>query len=216
MIAAFSKNLAASGVHAKPFDMKRALSFFASIAVLLYLGRVLFEPVLASPSAQQIWVATWSSSQQIPEPRNELPLEDLRDTTVRQIFHLSLGGSALRVHMSNAFGTEALRFTSVHIARPLSTSSSVDRSIKRPAAELRGQTRRSCSARRRIHLRSRQSESRSAFRYRGNVSSRYPAVARIQSSGIAGDQLLRPWRRGQRSNSDRTQAGRSLVPGFGN
>jgi lysophospholipase L1-like esterase len=52
-----------------------------------------------------------------------LPLEDLRDATVRQIFHLSIGGSALRVHLSNAFGTEALRFTSVHIARPLSTSS---------------------------------------------------------------------------------------------
>jgi lysophospholipase L1-like esterase len=123
MIAAFSKNLAASGVHAKPFTMKRALSFFASIAVLICLGRVLFEPVLASSSAPQIWVATWGASQQIPEPSNELPPEDLRDATVRQIFHLSIGGSALRVHVSNAFGTEALRFTSVHIAHPLSTSS---------------------------------------------------------------------------------------------
>ena len=38
------------------------------------------------------------------------------DATVRQIFHLSAGGSALRVHLSNAFGTEALHITSVHIA----------------------------------------------------------------------------------------------------
>jgi lysophospholipase L1-like esterase len=105
--------------------MKRALSFFASIAVFICLGRVLFGPVLASSSAQQNWVATWGASQQIPEPRNELPQEDLRDATVRQIFHLSIGGSALRVHVSNAFGTEALRFTSVHVARPLSTSSPV-------------------------------------------------------------------------------------------
>jgi lysophospholipase L1-like esterase len=30
----------------------------------------------------------------------------------------------LRVHVSNAFGTEALHFTSVHVARPVSTSSS--------------------------------------------------------------------------------------------
>jgi lysophospholipase L1-like esterase len=113
--------------------MKCALSFFDSIAVLICLGLVLFEPVLASSSAQQIWVATWGSSQQIPEPRNELPLEDLRDATVRQIFHLSIGGSALRVHMSNAFGTEALHFTSVHIARPLSTSSpSIDPSSDQP------------------------------------------------------------------------------------
>ena len=113
--------------------MKRALSFFASIAVLICLGRVLFEPVFASSPAPQIWVATWGASQQIPEPLNELPLEDLRDATVRQIFHLSIGGAALRVHLSNAFGTEALRFTSVHIAHPLSTSSpAIDPSSDQP------------------------------------------------------------------------------------
>ncbi len=50
--------------------------------------------------------------------------EDLHDATVRQIFHLSVGGAGLRVHLSNAFGAEALHFTSVHIARPVSPSSS--------------------------------------------------------------------------------------------
>jgi lysophospholipase L1-like esterase len=53
-----------------------------------------------------------------------LPPEDLTDATLRQIVHLSIGGLAIRVHLSNAFGTEALHITSVHIARPLSTSSS--------------------------------------------------------------------------------------------
>ncbi len=103
--------------------MKRALSFFAAFGFLIYFGFLLARPLMASSSAPQIWVATWGTSQQIPEPQNALPLEDLRDATVRQIFHLSIGGSALRVHVSNAFGTEALRFTSVHIARPISTSS---------------------------------------------------------------------------------------------
>lgn len=50
-------------------------------------------------------------------------MEDLTDATVRQIFHLSVGGPALRVHISNAFGTEALRITSVHIAHSISPSS---------------------------------------------------------------------------------------------
>ncbi len=50
---------------------------------------------------------------------------DLHDVTLRQIVHLSVGGAALRVHLSNAFGTEPLHFTSVHIARPLSSSSPV-------------------------------------------------------------------------------------------
>jgi len=72
----------------------------------------------------QVWVASWGASQQIPEPQNAVATDDLRDATVRQVFHLSLGGPALRVHLSNAFGTEALHFTSVHIARPVSPSSS--------------------------------------------------------------------------------------------
>jgi len=53
-----------------------------------------------------------------------LPFEDLRNATVRQIFHLSVGGPVLRVHLSNAFGVEPLHIASVHVARPLSPSAS--------------------------------------------------------------------------------------------
>ncbi len=70
------------------------------------------------------WIVSWGASQQIPEPRNALQPDDLRDATIRQIVHLSVGGPTLRVHISNAFGTDALHFTSVHIARPVSPSSS--------------------------------------------------------------------------------------------
>jgi len=68
------------------------------------------------------WVGTWAASQQTPEPPNALAIDDMRDMTMRQIVHLSIGGRTLRVHISNAFGTEPLHFTSVHIARPLSPS----------------------------------------------------------------------------------------------
>jgi lysophospholipase L1-like esterase len=86
-------------------------------------------PVLAkkpAPPAPQppTWVVSWAASQQIPEPQNALPSDDLRDTTLRQIFHLSLGGYALRVHISNAFGTAPLHLTSVHIAHPISPADS--------------------------------------------------------------------------------------------
>ncbi len=81
----------------------------------------------AQNPAASTWIASWGTPQQIPEPQNALPPDDLRDATVRQIVHLSTGGSMLRVHISNAFGTEALHFTSVHIARPLAPdSSSID------------------------------------------------------------------------------------------
>jgi lysophospholipase L1-like esterase len=85
----------------------------------------------ASLSAQQAsaprlvsWIASWTTAQQIPEPQNALPADDLRDTTLRQIVHLSAGGTALRVHLSNTFGTEPLRITAAHIARAISPSSS--------------------------------------------------------------------------------------------
>ncbi len=38
------------------------------------------------------WVESWGASQQIPEPQNALPTDDMRDATLRQIVHLSLGG----------------------------------------------------------------------------------------------------------------------------
>jgi lysophospholipase L1-like esterase len=95
-------------------------------ASLLILSLLLCIPATArhKSAAQQIWVGSWAASQQIPEPRNALPAEALQDATVRQIFHLSIGGSALRVRLSNVFGTEPLHFASVHIARAISSTSS--------------------------------------------------------------------------------------------
>jgi lysophospholipase L1-like esterase len=66
------------------------------------------------------WVGSWASAQQIPEPQNALPPEELRDATLRQIVHLTMGGHALRVRLSNAFGTAPLTILSAHIARPVS------------------------------------------------------------------------------------------------
>lgn len=92
--------------------------------VLLVIFYLALTGIVAGSSKPQHWIVSWATSQQIPEPHNALPADDLRDATVRQIFHLSVGGPSLRVHVSNAFGTEALRFTAIHIARPLNPSSS--------------------------------------------------------------------------------------------
>lgn len=100
--------------------MKRAPKFLFFVAIL-FASSALMAQGASSPATA--WVASWGASQQVPEPQNALPPEDVRDATVRQIFHLSLGGAALRVHLSNAFGTEALHVTSVHLARPLSPAS---------------------------------------------------------------------------------------------
>lgn len=82
------------------------------------------QGIAQSTKTPQAWVGSWAASQQIPGPQNALPPAALSDVTVRQIFHLSIGGTMVRVHLSNSFGTEPLHFSSVHIARPLSASSS--------------------------------------------------------------------------------------------
>jgi lysophospholipase L1-like esterase len=73
--------------------------------------------------AQTRWVGSWTASQQLVEPHNSLPADDLRDATLRQIVHLSLGGSTLRVKISNRFGTAPVHISGVHIARPESAAS---------------------------------------------------------------------------------------------
>lgn len=110
--------------------MTRALK---NLTLVLLLSILSAAPVGARSPQSQIWIETWGASQQIPEPHNALPADDLRDATVRQIFHLSVGGSRLRVHVSNAFGTQALHFTSVHIARPLSpATAAIDPASDKP------------------------------------------------------------------------------------
>lgn len=105
-----------------------------ALAGLAALGSGVYASSQSRPSsAPAVWVASWGASQQIPEPQNALAVDDLTDATVRQIFHLSAGGPAVRVHISSAFGTDALLVTSAHIARPLSPSSpAIDPASDRP------------------------------------------------------------------------------------
>jgi lysophospholipase L1-like esterase len=102
--------------------MKRTPIFVAIFALVLSTTGT-GSMALAKGAKAPVWVASWGASQQILEPQNALAPDDLRDATVRQIFHLSVGGTALRVHLSNAFGTAALHVTAVHIARPVSPES---------------------------------------------------------------------------------------------
>jgi lysophospholipase L1-like esterase len=102
----------------RAFRKYEAFIFFAA---LLFAAAQLQAQANA---ASQSWIATWGASQQIPEVQNALPAADPGDITVRQVFHLSTGGPELRVHVSNAFGTEALHFTAVHIAKVVSPHSS--------------------------------------------------------------------------------------------
>ncbi|HEX4582743.1 MAG TPA: hypothetical protein VH139_11825, partial [Acidobacteriaceae bacterium] len=87
------------------------------------LGLLAVGHAVAQKSGPTIWVGSWAASQQVPETQNLLDPELLREATLRQIVHLTVGGSQLRVRVSNAFGTQPLHLTAVHVARPVSASS---------------------------------------------------------------------------------------------
>jgi lysophospholipase L1-like esterase len=58
------------------------------------------------------WVGTWSAS-----PMRSTAKQTFHSQTLRQIVHTSIAGHAIRVHISNLYGTEPLTIDDAHIAR---------------------------------------------------------------------------------------------------
>jgi lysophospholipase L1-like esterase len=99
--------------------MQRRTILKVCLGLAFYAQAVLARAPLGGPN----WVGSWATAEQVPEAGNALAPDDLRDATLRQVVHLSIGGKVLRVHISNAFGTAPLHFASVHVARPTSAAS---------------------------------------------------------------------------------------------
>ncbi|MGN5374538.1 hypothetical protein [Sphingomonas hankookensis] len=81
-----------------------------SVAVAMVLATI------ALPVAAEPWVAGWTTSPVRSPPEQQLTEAQSRDTTVRQIVRVTIGGRALRVRFSNRFGTTPLRIAGAHIA----------------------------------------------------------------------------------------------------
>src|SRR5262252_8729975 len=61
------------------------------------------------------WVGTWEGSPQLTETAN-LPPASLTNATLRQVAHVSIGGSQLRVKFSNEFGNGPVTINAAHVA----------------------------------------------------------------------------------------------------
>ena len=91
----------------------------AAVAIIFTVGALggcATAPGNASDPGQH-WVASWGTAQMVPETANELPAANWRDASIRQIVHLSLGGSEVRVRLSNAYGTAPLLVDAASLAR---------------------------------------------------------------------------------------------------
>ena len=77
------------------------------------------------------WVGTWTSSQQLVEPRNLPPAPGLAGNTLREMIHVSIGGARIRFRFSNTFGDGPLAIASARVARSLG-GGAIDTATDRP------------------------------------------------------------------------------------
>jgi lysophospholipase L1-like esterase len=90
--------------------------------VLGLVSRALVTSAKTNPERVH-WVVSWSASQQLVESANSLSADDLRDATLRQIVHLSIGGMEIRLRLSNRFGATPVHVVSAHVALPVAADS---------------------------------------------------------------------------------------------
>jgi lysophospholipase L1-like esterase len=72
-------------------------------------------PAPPAPAGPQHWVGTWTASPYFDSGNQ--PPASLSNSVLRQIAHISLGGSQLRVQFSNLSGNGPVTINSAHIAR---------------------------------------------------------------------------------------------------
>lgn len=68
-----------------------------------------------SGGGSQAWVGTWEGAPQLTETSN-LPPASLSNATLRQVIHVSVGGSQVRVRFSNEFGNGPVTINAAHVA----------------------------------------------------------------------------------------------------
>lgn len=71
----------------------------------------------------QHWVATWATSPQLVEPHNLPPAPGLAGNSLRQIVQVSIGGSQLRLTLTNEFSRDSTEIVAVEVAKALTGGS---------------------------------------------------------------------------------------------
>jgi lysophospholipase L1-like esterase len=110
---------------------------FTAIVVLPLCILAIHPAMFAQSGGNEHWVGTWSASQvgrpqTLPQPAPALPpfqinqcpaappaatmFMHFNNQTLRQIVHTSIGGSRVRVVLSNAYGTAPLTIGAAHVA----------------------------------------------------------------------------------------------------
>jgi len=83
----------------------------------------------APPNVDEHWVSAWSAAMHAPLPFPGLPPSPVfENQTIRMIVRPTIGGERVRIRLSNAFGTSALKIGAAHIAIAAQDSKTVPES----------------------------------------------------------------------------------------
>lgn len=115
---------------ARPRPSKAGLFLFRPTACLFLLLATAF-PAAGAETPPGRWLPTWVAAQQLTEPHNLPPPPGFEAVTLRQKFRTSIGGRAVRVRFSNAFGDGPLTITAAAIARSTGAGA-IDPATSRP------------------------------------------------------------------------------------
>src|ERR1700730_6126581 len=96
------------------------MKFPAYVIVVLNLVFALVVNSVALAKGRPRWVGTWATppvaQPAVAQPPGLTSPAAFNNQTLRLIAHTSIGGHAVRVRLSNAFGTQRLAIGAAHIA----------------------------------------------------------------------------------------------------
>lgn len=86
---------------------------------------ILFFGIALTLQAQTHWVGSWGTA---PAPQGE-PARRFAHETIRETVHLSLGGDAVRIRLSNAFSNEDVEIGAVRVALASAEKASAEKPV---------------------------------------------------------------------------------------
>jgi lysophospholipase L1-like esterase len=89
---------------------------------LLCVSQLVWAPTIAA-AQPNAWIATWASSPEPANPNPKLPMLNIENQTVRERVRVSIGGSEIRIRLSNECGSLPLLVGAVTVATPTDVTS---------------------------------------------------------------------------------------------
>ncbi|KAF2270913.1 SGNH hydrolase [Lojkania enalia] len=126
------------------FDSSLITVALAAISTLLPLATALPSVSLVNQKRQDEyhWVNTWTSMPQLVEPNNMPPWQFssggavMRDATLRQTLHMSVGSPKIKITISNTFGGSDLPISAASVGLPVNGAAGVSSIQASPLAQI--------------------------------------------------------------------------------